>query len=259
MTGSAYHAESMTESKHSPLKQMLAITPTNFIDINHDFALMRDGYHIRLADRQAESVRSRVGQLVRRMYSWRGLDTGQQTTHSEHPGQTTLVACKGDLLFGTLTVGVDSSQGLLADTLYSEALDEVRRSGARVCEVTRFAMDPSHSSPEVLASIFHLAFMITRLIHNMTDMFVEVHPRHTAFYRRMMGYRIAGPERICPRVGAPAVLMRLSLAHAEQEIRRLGGNDAARDRSLYRLFFSAAEQEHVLPNLRGSTSARLGT
>jgi len=250
MTGAAYHAGSMAESKRSRLKPPLAILGGSADVMNPDFAMTRDGYHVRLADSQVDGVRSRISQLVHRMYSWRGLASGQPTTYSEHPGQTTLVACKGDLLFGTLTVGVDSSRGLLADTLYREEIDDARRNGARVCEVTRLAMDPAHSSPEVLATIFNLAFMITRLVHDMTDLFVEVHPRHTAFYRRMMGYRVAGPERICPRVGAPAVLMRLSLAHAEQEIRRIGGNEDATDRSLYRLFFSAAEQERMLLSLR---------
>lgn len=252
MTGAAYHAESMPESKHSRLKPTLAIVPGSASVMNPDFAMTRDGYHVRLAESGCEGVRTRISQLVHRMYSWRGLDTGRPTAYADHPGQTTLVACKGDLLFGTLTVGVDSSRGLLADTLYREEIDAARKSGARVCEVTRLAMDPAHSSPEVLASIFHLAFMITRFIHDMTDLFVEVHPRHTAFYRRLMGYRVAGPERICPRVGAPAVLLRLSLAHAEQEILRVGGQGDAPDRSLYRLFFSAAEQDRMLLNLRGS-------
>lgn len=255
MTGAAYHAGSMSESKRTRLKPTLAFAADGPRAMNPAFAMTRDGYHVRLADRRAEGVGTRIGQLVHRMYSWRGLETGSPTAYTERPGQTTLVACKGDLLFGTLTVGVDSSQGLLADTLYRAEIDEARNSGARVCEVTRLAMDPAHSSPEVLASIFHLAFMITRLIHDMTDLFVEVHPRHTAFYRRMMGYKVAGPERICPRVGAPAVLMRLSLAHAEQEIRRIGGNSDAPDRSLYRLFFSPSEQEQMLLNLSGT---RLG-
>jgi hypothetical protein len=220
-----------------------------------EFSVTRDGFHVRLADHKLDALKTKISTLVHRMYSWRGLDTHTPEMQSQRPGQTTLVACKGDLLFGTATVGVDSGHGLLADTLYRPQIDEARRKGARVCEVTRLAMDPSHSSPEVLATIFHLTFIITRVINNMTDLFMEVHPRHTGFYRRMMGCRIAGPELTCPRVGAPAVLMRLSLEHAEEQIQRLGGNKPSedQDRSLYRLFFSPGEQDHLLSKLRGGT------
>ena len=256
MIEAAHHADSIARVKPLRREPTPPIVGHGSHVMNPEFAITRDGYHVRLADDGTEGVRSKISRLIQQMYAWRGLDTDHSTAPSARPGQTTLVACKGDLLFGTLTVGVDSPRGLLADTLYRPQIDEARNNGARVCEVTKLAMDPSHSSPEVMASIFHLAFMITRLVHSMTDLFVEVHPRHTAFYRRMMGYRVAGPERICPRVGAPAVLMRLSLEHAEQEIRRIGGSEASPDRSLYRLFLSPAEQDRLLPTLRGAT---LGT
>jgi hypothetical protein len=115
-------------------------------------------------------------------------------------------------------------------------------------------MDPTLSTPEVMATVFHLCFIIARQIHRMTDIFVEVHPRHSGFYRRMMGYRVVGPERICPRVGAPAVLMQLSLEHAEQEIHRLGGGRGSDERSLYRLFFSPNEQDEVFHQLLAKTN-----
>ncbi len=252
MTEAAYHVERAPEFKGSSLKPTFSIKDRGPQLMPSEFAITRDGYHVRLADHRVESLKTRISTLVQRMYSWRGLETEHPVMHTQRPGQTTLVACKGDLLFGTLTVGVDSGHGLLADTLYRPEIDQARRKGARVCEVTRLAMDPSHSSPEVMATVFHLAFIITRLINNMTDLFVEVHPRHTGFYRRMMGYRVAGPERTCPRVGAPAVLMRLSLEHAEEQIRRLGGNQPSPERSLYRLFFSPSEQDQLLLKLRGT-------
>ena len=252
MIDAAYHVERVPEMKPPALKPTFSIMDRGLQVMPSEFSVTRDGYHVRLADHRMESLKTRIGTLVHRMYSARGLETHHPVMHAQHPGQTTLVACKGDLLFGTATVGVDSGHGLLADTLYRPEIDQARRNGARVCEVTRLAMDPSHSSPEVLATVFHLAFIITRLVNDMTDMFLEVHPRHAGFYRRMMGCRIAGPERTCPRVGAPAVLMRLSLEHAEEQIQRLGGNQPSPERSLYRLFFSPNEQDQLLLKLRGT-------
>lgn len=247
-----YHAARIPEATPRQLKRTFSITDRRPVNISSEFSITRDGYHVRLADHSADSLKTRISTLVERMYSWRGLDTDNPLVSTPRPKQTTLVACKGDLPFGTLTVGLDSDQGLLADGLYGPQIDAARQKGARVCEVTRLAMDPTHSSPEVMATIFHLAFIIARLVNNMTDLFAEVHPRHTGFYRRMMGYRIAGPERTCERVGAPAVLMRLPLEHAEEQIMRLGGNPASPDRSLYRLFFSPAEQNQLLLKLRGT-------
>ena len=44
-----------------------------------------------------------------------------------------------------------------------------------------------------------------------TDILVEVNPRHATFYRKVFGFVVAGAETICPRVNAPAVLLRLDL------------------------------------------------
>lgn len=252
MNHGQYHGERIPEATSRHLKPTFSIRDQQPLIIPSEFSVTRDGYHVRLADHGTDSLKTRISTLVERMYSWRGLDTNNPLVCTPRAKQTTLVACKGDLPFGTLTVGLDTEQGLLADGLYGAQIDAAREKGARVCEVTRLAMDPTHSSPEVMATIFHLAFIIARLVNNMTDLFAEVHPRHTGFYRRMMGYRIAGPERTCPRVGAPAVLMRLPLDHAEEQITRLGGNPTSADRSLYRLFFSPAEQDRLLLKLRGT-------
>jgi len=217
--------------------------------IRPEFAFTRNGYHLRVVPAHG-SLRSAVDQLIQRMYAGRGLNTYSSPPPSTgFHSQTSLVACKGDHPFGTLTVGVDTGQGLLADTLYRPQIDAARKQGARVCEVTRLAMDPELSNPEAMAAIFHLGFIIARLVHGMTDSFIEVHPRHTGYYRRTLGYRVAGPHLTCPRVGAPAVLMHLPLAHAEQQALRYGGTGHARSRNLYQLFLSPMEQKHLVRTL----------
>lgn len=52
---------------------------------------------------------------------------------------------------------------------------------------------------------------------------IEVNPRHVEFYRRMLGFEMFGAERLCNRVNAPAVLLRLDLSYARQQIEKLGG------------------------------------
>lgn len=224
--------------RHSPRGEIL----------DSNFALRRNGYHIRIVPPHGP-LRTDVDRLIHRMYSWRGLTPYQAHETTGKPLQTTLVACKGDRPFGTLTVGMDIGTGLLADTLYRSKIDSMRSQGGKVCEVTQLAMDPEHSTPESLATIFNLGFIIARLVHGMTDLLAEVHPRHTGYYRRALGYRVAGPHLTCPRVGAPAVLMHLPLAHAEQQALRHGGAGSARSRNLYELFLSPSEQSAVANSL----------
>jgi hypothetical protein len=68
----------------------------------------------------------------------------------------------------------------------------------------------------------------------------------------MLGFcRVAG-ERLDPAVNAPAVLMRLDLAHCASEIERLGGQRAekGRERSFYPYFFDPREAETIVARLR---------
>lgn len=224
------------DSKHTARP---ALAGPAALPLNPVFALIRDGYHIRLADGH-DHLKRAIAQLIERMYASRGL----RTYHAElaqSATRTTLVACRGDHLFATLTLGLDAPDGLMADTLYRDEIDALRQGGGRVCEVTRLAIDPEHSSHDVMAGMFQIVYVLARLVHRMTDLVIEVHPRHAGFYRRMLGYRVLGPERICPRVGAPAVLMHMSQQEVDELIERHAGRDSTESRSLYRLFASPAE------------------
>ena len=117
---------------------------------------------------------------------------------------------------------------------------------------TRLAVEHMVRSKAVLAAIFHIAYIYAHRISGCTDLLVEVNPRHVRFYRSMLGFEICGQERIDDRVGAPALLLRLSFAHAEAEIARLGGHAelAEKLRLLYPLFFSGEEERGIEARLR---------
>lgn len=188
--------------------------------------------------------------LIQRMYAWRGLLTHAPSRIGDRPNQLTLVASRGTTMFGTLTLGLDSPEGLAVDELYPDELAEARANGARIFELTRLAIDPAFNSKEVLASIFHLAYIYSRLIHQMTDTFIEVNPRHVGFYRRMLGFRVAGEERKCSRVDAPAVLLHLPLSHIDEQIAARGDNPDATSQGLYSYFFTESEQAGIMRRLQ---------
>lgn len=203
-------------------------------------------FKIRLAN--TEGRRSSASYLVQRMYAWRGYKASGPRVA---PNRVTLVAGDDNAL-ATISIGFDSPDGLLVDDLYHDEIESLRASGGRLCEFTKLAVDCSDRSREVLAMMFHIAYMYARRLHRCTDILIEVNPRHVRFYRSMLGFEVLGPERTCPRVNAPAVLLRLRLDHAQEQLARYGGHRelAATVRSLYPLGFSPAEENGICGRLQ---------
>jgi len=123
---------------------------------------------------------------------------------------------------GTLTLGLDGPEGLLVDNVYGTELNAIRADGRRLCELTRLAMDERADSRTALAALFSLAFLIGRVLHKATDVFIEVNPRHVAFCERALGFVVAPGEQICERVKAPSVLLRLEAEKLEARLREYG-------------------------------------
>jgi hypothetical protein len=201
--------------------------------------LARSGYRVRLADSPGQ--RNQASILISSMYSWRGYATEGLDVRRRCPNRITLEASTGERLFGTLTLVLDSAEGLLAEELYPLEVSELRDSEVHLCEMTKLAFDPRYSSKESLAALFHLAYIYAHNICRATDVLIEVNPRHAAFYQRRLGFRRIGEERLCARVGAPAVLLHGRLDFGAQQIASLAGRRDVNDKSLYPYFFSEHE------------------
>ena len=163
------------------------------------------GYRIRLAQTEYQQGEARM--LVRQMYAWRGYATKQDGVSPDNPNRITLAAWQGEELAATLTIGRDSSSGLLADTLYADELDGLRRPDRVVCEVSRLAVNPEFRSGSLLAALFEAALRYGKELFAASDVVIEVNPRHATYYQRRYGFRQIGDRRHCPRVEAPAVLL----------------------------------------------------
>ena len=156
--------------------------------------------------------------LVESRYAWRGYAV---TPYAGAAGAT-LVATQGATAVGTLTLRTDGPAGLAADEGYRQAVDAVRRAGRRVCELTRLAIEADAAWRPTLGALIGLAYLVGRAVHDVTDVFVEVNPRHERFYERMFGFVAAAGRRVCPRVDAPAVLLRLEVERLDLRLRNLG-------------------------------------
>jgi hypothetical protein len=134
----------------------------------------------------------------------------------------TLIAAEREAIVGTLTLRLDGPEGLAADKSYGDAIDAVRRARGGVCELTRLALARGADSRSVLSALFGSAYVMARRLHRATDAFVEVNPRHVAFYRALFGFVVAAGQRVCPRVMAPGVLLRLEIERLEARFAECG-------------------------------------
>jgi hypothetical protein len=205
-------------------------------------------FKVRVAN--TEERQSAASYLIQRRYAWRGYAVDEQPRPA--PSRITIAAHDETGTAGTVTVGLDSDDTLFVDGLYAEEANALRSKGRKLAEFTRLAIDNNVHSKPLLAALFHIAFIYARRIHGCTDLLIEVNPRHQSFYRRMLGFETLGAMRADPRVGAPAVLLRLCLEHAKTQIARLGGNPnlAPTTRSLYPYAFAAREEVMIERRLR---------
>lgn len=205
-----------------------------------DVAVQRKTFNIRLAD--SIGHRNKASLLMRKMYSWRGYSVPIE--NRDHPNRLTLIAAEDNHTVGTLTLGFDSPVGLSVDQLYQAEIEPLRRQGRKLCEFTRLAVDSNIRSKQVLAALFHIAYIYAHNILNHTDLLIEVNPRHVKFYERMLGFRQCGEERQNPRVNAPGVLLALELDYVHCRLQEFGGKAelAGVEKSLYPYGFSPHEE-----------------
>ncbi len=208
--------------------------------------LARRVLKIRMARSGAQPVSARL--LIRRMYAGRGyrLPEGGQA-----PNRINLSVSEDERVVGTLTLALDDRHGLAADTLYGEELGRLRRAGRSLCEITQLAADPGAGARRPLFALFHIAYLYARRLHGATDAVIEVNPMHVRFYERALGFVRLGPERLCPRVHAPAVLLHLDFAHVARQLARFAGHPelARTEKSLYPYAFSPIEEAGIAQRL----------
>jgi N-acyl amino acid synthase FeeM len=199
-----------------------------------------DGTKYRFACATSAQQHDLASELVMRRYAWRGYDAEGALGGNLQAGEVTFVAHCGARVDGTLTVRIDGQTELLAEQLYPQEIERLRRRGARLCEFGRLAFDEGVNTLEILGPLFHLGLAYARGPHACTDMVIEVNPRHVGFYQRVFGFEVLGEERTCDRVSAPAVLLRLPLGEAAFHAEVQGGERAGR-RSIYPYCLGEAE------------------
>lgn len=211
-------------------------------------AIDQQMFHIRLANSAGQ--REAASLLLQKMYGWRGYDVDPAAPHA--PNRITLAAESQGETVGTMSLCLDDPEiGLPADDNFGDILSGLRGQGRRLCEPARLAID-RNVNMRVFAALIHISYVYAHNLHGCTDYVIEVNPRHVMFYKRMLGFRDVAAERHCSRVDAPAVLLRLDLAHMEDQIRLHGGRmePVGNERSFYPYFFSPQDEAGITVRLR---------
>ncbi len=211
-------------------------------------------HHFKFRIAQNHHHHNSANKLIDRMYSWRGYETGRIMAHGMD--KTTIIAYSNENAVGTLSISSDSDMGLLADQLYHEELNALRSRGCSLCEFRGLAVDAGIRSKRMLASLFHIGYLYPYCTSHHTDGVLEVNPRHAGFYEKRLGFTRIGPEKICHRVNAPAVLMRTNFSYMAEQVKGFGGlmDEAIDEKSLYPYFFSEAEETEILDRLINCSS-----
>ena len=197
----------------------------------------RDGHGYRIRVASDRKSRERAYRLAQKVYEESAYAAGGPEAVSVHDYDalpetfTLLVEDESGAAVATVTLVFDGDRGLPCDEIYAEELRELRQQGRRLVEVTRLAISSENrNNIDLLLSMFNFIYIFARRVRNHSDFVIEVNPRHVKYYRRLLRFQIVGPERPCPRVqGAPAVLMGLDMARAEEEIQH-ARRDAPRPR-----------------------------
>jgi hypothetical protein len=173
-----------------------------------------------------------------------------------HHGARTFQLLSDRELWGTVTLFVDSEIGIPLDSMNRAEIEALRRSGAKVAEVSLLALDLEKIPRErfslacrrKMLPLFQLFRRMYQqaLLEEVSDVIIGVHPRHRALYEFLDFEQIG---EVLPYPGArgnPVLPMRQNIEHA----RRHAPSEAA-----IRYFFEAPRPvrsvtwQHDLPDV----------
>lgn len=131
----------------------------------------------------------------------------------------TFTALQGTEPICTVTLIGDGELGLPMESIYHEEVEQARREGLYVGEVSCLACGDLE-----IREFLPLFVKLTRLMaqharaHGMDQFLIATHPKHGRFYQRFMGFEQIGEEKEYPTVrNAPAAAYCLDFARIDRE------------------------------------------
>jgi hypothetical protein len=160
------------------------------------------GRHIRVKIASERGEFDQAFRLLAARYKARGYDAPSSrayrfTPHHALPGTVTFVAKHGERVVATFSLVPDNpSLGLPMECIYGQEVEELRRKGRRLAEVTSLA-EEGHSPREflrVFSAMIRVMFQY-HVRHGGDTWVITVNPRHRGYYRKTLGFIPLGPRR----------------------------------------------------------------
>ncbi len=192
-------------------------------------------FKARLHDMPADRFRVRVARstldyrcafsLVKRSYDDRGYTTHhingfRMLPQHTLPESTVLVAVDGRQVVGTLTVILDSPAGLPIEEAYPDAIQALRRRGARLVEYSSLAVDPAHRRQGVARLMFLMANHLAFSRFDCTHCTIGVIPQAAPLYRALFDFHALGAPFRHDELGCSGIGLCQDLRKVRQFVRR---------------------------------------
>lgn len=218
-----------------------------------DISLHHAGLNLQISILESRQFaeRERAHRHLKSRFDWRNYSS---PTLTPMPDRTTIVVEQHTKpkLRGSITVNIDGAFGLPLDRLVRGELDDLRTRGGSLFQISKLAADSADESKAMVGALMSCAFLFGAEVEACQTVVVEVNPRHTAFYRRVMGFRTFAAPALDPKVNAPAHFL---AADAPALIKRLLRIHCERTTGFKASFFSAEQAEHFVSAIRLHRSA----
>lgn len=197
-----------------------------------------------------ETRRSLVSDLLKHRYAFRGYQSSGLPI-DQAVQRFTLAAIESNHTIGTISVAFDGPKKLACDESFSAEVGALRAQGRTLCEFGKLAIDPITGTKRVLASLFHVAYIVAHRVRGYDTLLIEVNPRHVRYYERMLGAKVVGEPRLNKSVNAPSVLLTIDFEYIRDQIGEFAGQPerAATERSLYPFAFTLSEEAGIITKL----------
>ena len=181
--------------------------------------------------------------LVERMYGWRGYNLSVKS--DVYKARTIVIsASQHGEVKATLTIAFDGFGGLNVDSHFPQEVDILRLRPHFLCEFTKLAN--SANDLHIVGALFHSAVLMAHNVKRASYVLIEVHPRHVAYYKRMLGFKVLADPAHNATVNATAVLLGKSFKQIERCIRYAQDKRTFGHRSMYPYFFDRAKEHEIL-------------
>ncbi len=110
--------------------------------------------------------------------------------------------------------------GLPMDDIYKKEMDGLRSQGRWIVELSALATPREHRWKNIFHFLVQAMYWYTRY-RGVNDICIAVNPRHVRYYKALFPFKEFGEEKHYPRVGAPAVALRVKMENTKTLMRSI--------------------------------------